>query len=113
MAKNSKNLLKLSVLCLIFMFAGVLFLLVYPLLTSGDKALDEQIFVDNGRKPLDGFLVDGNANTLYPFADDTVLQVSSGTVEYLNMQGVSNRSQPVQLNKPQVCLLYTSPSPRD
>ncbi len=102
MAKNSKNLLKLSVLCLIFMFAGVLFLLVYPLLTSGDKALDEQIFVDNGRKPLDGFLVDGNANTLYPFADDTVLQVSSGTVEYLNMQGVSNRSQPVQLNKPQV-----------
>lgn len=102
MADRSKNLFKLSILCLLVMLATLAFLLIYPLLVPGKHALDEQIFLDNAKKPLDGFLVNGNAASLYPFTDDTVLQLSTDSVEYLNMQGQSNKTVKVNLAKPQL-----------
>lgn len=102
MADKSKNLLKLSVLCLLVMLATFSFLLLYPLLVPGNHTLDEQIFIDNAKKPLDGFLIDGNAKSIYPFVDDTLLQISPDSVEYLNMQGQSNKVVPVNLTKPSI-----------
>lgn len=100
MADKSKNLLKLSVLCLLVMLATLAFLLFYPLLVPGNHTLDEQIFLDNAKKPLDGFLLDGNAQSIYPFTDDTILRISPDSVEYLNMQGQSNKIVEVSLTKP-------------
>lgn len=102
MIKNSKQLLNLSVFCFVVMTAAVLFLFVYPFFAPNADSLDQQSFIDNGTKPLDGFIVDGNAESLYPFTDDTVLQVSANSVEMLNMQGMSNASQSIDTKEPKL-----------